>query len=317
MAGFSRGGRPIEPLESALSTIQPGSGWVMRLELAWGQVRRWFLRRCCPSYVARMQRARQGEQGGCPFDPIDSRDTKYYANQSTYHWPPGTDPQAWRDRLPFIRAGLAELVLIGGGFLALAVFVSRWWWPLAIPPLVVAGLVAWFFRNPRRDVPRGAGFVVSPADGKVVSVRTIDDAELGPSVEIGIFLSIFNVHVNRAASEGQVLSLQYRPGKFLNALRPESARENECLELRLEQPEAPYRVLRIRQITGAIARRIVCWTAPGDRLERGQIYGMIKLGSRTELVMPQEVGLELLVSEGDHVQAGSTIMARYQSPGAV
>jgi phosphatidylserine decarboxylase len=307
----SPGGRPIEPLDPALTTIQPGGGWVMSLELAWGRLRRRWLRTLFRHHVDRMRRLRQGTQGGCPFDPVDPRDIKYYVNQSTYRWAAADDPFAWRSRLPFIRAGLAELLLIGGGLLLAAVFLAAWWWPLAVPFLVAAALVAWFFRNPRRAIPVESGLVVAPADGKVVSIRQFDDPELGRAVEIGIFLSIFNVHVNRASVAGQVLGIRYRPGKFLNALRPESSRENESLEIRIEEPEPPYRVLRIRQITGAIARRIVCWAAPGDRLERGEIYGMIKLGSRTELTLPWEAGLELCVAEQQMVKAGSTVLARY------
>jgi phosphatidylserine decarboxylase len=138
-----------------------------------------------------------------------------------------------------------------------------------------------------------------------------DDYIGGPAKKIGIFLSIFNVHINRAPIAGRVIGLRYRPGKYLNALRPESARENEQLAVMLEENQAPFRGMIVRQITGAIARRIVCWLKPGDAVGRGEQFGMIKLGSRTELVIPAEEGLEIRVRLGDNVIAGTTVLASY------
>ena len=154
---------------------------------------------------------------------------------------------------------------------------------------------------------------MAPADGKVVDIEELAHDEFvgGPAVKIGIFLSIFNVHINRTPVAGRVIGLKYRAGKYLNALRPESARENEQLALLLEQTEPPYRGMVIRQITGAIARRIVCWVKPGDTLAAGEQFGMIKLGSRTELVLPQEEGLEICTRLGDTIKAGSSVLAKY------
>ena len=132
-----------------------------------------------------------------------------------------------------------------------------------------------------------------------------------PAVLIGIFLSIFDVHINRMPMDAKVVGLRYRRGKFLNALRPESARENEQMEIRLIRNSAPHYPIIVRQIAGAIARRIVCWVGPGETLNRGDQFGMIKLGSRTELIVPKEDGLEILVSMGQKVEAGSTILAQY------
>ena len=215
-----------------------------------------------------------------------------------------------------MRAGLAELIVLGGGFLLLALLGFLIWPPLVVPPLIVAGLVAWFFRNPQREAPSQPGTVVSPADGKLVQIDTIEDPELGTCIQFGIFLSIFNVHANRASLPGRVIAVRYRPGKFLNALRPESARENENLDIVLvetvdEQTEQEPRKFRIRQITGQFARRIVCWVRPGSILERGQMYGMIKLGSRTELIIPSEDALEITAKIGDTIRAGSTTLATY------
>jgi phosphatidylserine decarboxylase len=133
----------------------------------------------------------------------------------------------------------------------------------------------------------------------------------GPAIQIGIFLSIFNVHINRMPASGRVIGVGYTPGKYLNALRPESARENERVEIRMEQRGEPHRGMIVRQITGAIARRIVCDLKPGDELEIGEKLGMIKLGSRTELLIPREAGLEILTRPGDKIKAGLSILARY------
>ncbi len=300
-------------MDRQVTTIQPGGGVVMSLELLWGRVRRSLLRRLRPGYVASMRSKRLGEQGGCPFDPIDPRDVKYYRNQATYYWDQADDPFAWRDRLPFVRVGLAELICLGGGMALLTSLVAWLWWPGAIFCGFVTACLIWFFRDPRRIVPTGPGEVVSPADGKVVAIEEIEDPLIGPAIEIGIFLSIFNVHANRSPMAGRVLGIEYRPGKMLNALRPESAKENERLEVRIEDPDDPSRVMRVRQITGQFARRIVCWVRPGDMLQRGEMFGMIKLGSRTELVLPRQPGLKILVERGQKVQAGTSLMARYET----
>lgn len=300
-------------MDPAIKTIQPGGGVVMSIELFWGSIRRRLLRTVRPGYVRRMAQSRQGERGPLPFEPVDVRDLKYFRNQPTYWWNEDQDRFRWRDSLPFVRAGLAELMLMGGGFLVLALIVGWLWWPLAIGPLVLAGLVIWFFRDPRREVPSQGGTVVSPADGKLVQIDRINDPELGPCVQIGIFLSIFNVHANRASLPGEVVAVRYRPGKFLNALRPESARENENLDVVVKTPELSGKSFRIRQITGQFARRIVCWAKPGDVLSRGEMYGMIKLGSRTELVIPDSPELRIVASIGDKVLAGSSVLAAYQS----
>ncbi len=298
-------------LDPQITTIQPGGGIVMSIELAWGRARRWWLRTVRPGYVRRMESLRLGSRGSLPFEPVDTRDLKYYRNQETYWWSDSDDRFRWRDSIPFARAGLAELLLIGGFFFLLAVAMWWVWWPLAIAAAVVCGLVVWFFRDPSRDIPAEHGSVVSPADGKIVQIEEIDDPEIGPALQIGIFLSIFNVHINRASLAGKVVAVRYRPGKFLNALRPESARENENLDIVMETQDSPHRRFRIRQITGQFARRIVCWARPGDVLSRGEQFGMIKLGSRTEVIIPRDRTLKVFAAVGDKVQAGSSLLARY------
>lgn len=303
----------LEPMDPRLTSIQPGSGFCMRVELAWGRWRRWYLKTFRRRYVQRMQELRRGEPKGCPHEVLDPRDLKFYVNQTTCHWASEDDPFTWRDRLPFAREGLAELLLLSGFFLALALGLSFVYWPAALLPLVLAVFIVSFFRNPRRVAPTDPGLVVSPADGRVVLIEEIpyDEFIQGPAVLIGIFLSVFNVHSNRSPVDARVIGLTYRPGKFLNALLPASARENEQLALRLEENQPPFRRMIVRQIAGAIARRIVCFLKPGDELARGERFGMIKLGSRTELVLPREAGLEVIVRVGQKVHAGTTVMARF------
>jgi phosphatidylserine decarboxylase len=317
----------LEPMDPQIRNIQPGGGVVIRLELAWGGLRRWYLKAFRPRYRMRMRQSRRGNFNPCPHEVLDPRDLKFYRNQGGYFWERQDDPFAWRDRLPFARVGLAELIVIGGGMLAsgLVLFWLAGWLPwsglrffvrlLAAALIGVAGLVVWFFRNPRREIPTMAGAVVAPADGKVVTIEELPNDEFcgGRAIHIGIFLSIFNVHINRSPIPARVIGLQYRPGKMLNALRPESARENEQLAVRIEADQSPHRRMIVRQITGQFARRIVCWLKPGDVLDAGEQFGMIKLGSRTELVLPCESGLEITVKKGDKVLAGSTIVARYRN----
>jgi len=298
-------------LDPQLTTIQPGGGIVMSIELAWGGARRAILRAVCPRYVQRMESLRQGQRGALAFEPVDPRDLKYYRNQETYWWADADDRFRWRDSLPFARAGLAELMVIGGFFLLLGIAMFWVWWPLAVAALVVFALVVWFFRDPTREIPAEHGSVVSPADGKIVQIEEIDDPEIGPALQFGIFLSIFNVHINRASIAGKVVAIRYRPGKFLNALRPESARENENLDVVFETLDAPHLRFRIRQITGQFARRIVCWVRPGDVLSRGEQFGMIKLGSRTEVIIPRNSSLKTIAAVGDTVKAGESLLARY------
>lgn len=318
---------PLEPMDPQLKWIQPGGGVICQLELAWGRWRRFWLKTFRPGYVRRMAATRKGDFNGCPHEVLDPRDVKFYRNQGGYHWDPQDDPFRWRDRIPFARPGLAELLVFSlltfGPAIGLAIALTQFgsiavplqvlgW--LVVATLVVIGLlIVWFFRDPPRRIPPAPGLVVAPADGKVVAIDEIEYDEFlgGPAVQIGIFLSIFNVHINRAPVASRVIGLRYKPGKYLNALRPESARENEQLAARLQETAPPYRRYVVRQITGAIARRIVCWLKPGDVLARGEQFGMIKLGSRTELVLPREPGLKIHTKIGDKIQAGATILAEY------
>jgi len=326
---LDNGGAPLEPMDPQLKNIQPGGGWVIKMELTWGKLRRRYLKTFRKRYLEKMQGLRQGESNGCPHEVLDPRDVKIYRNQEGWHWKKADDPFEWRNNLPFVREGLAELFVLGGGSFFLAGFIASLFasqdfgiawqiagWLISGVFSAVGFLIVWFFRNPKRKIPKDTQLVVSPADGKIVTLEEIEHDEFieGPAMLIGIFLSIVNVHINRMPISARVIGLSYKQGKCLNALRPESARENEQLAVRIQGDQIPHRRMTIRQITGAIARRIVNWQKPGNRLQKGEIFGMIKLGSRTELIVPRDDSLELKVQLGDKVKAGSSVVASYISP---
>ncbi len=290
----------------------------MRLELAWGRLRRRWLRRFRPRYVARMHQLRHGDCPACPHDIIDPRDLKFFGNVCGFWFEPEHDRFRWRGRLRLARWGLAELILITG-FLLLLAAATAWLLPYAaVLPLALALFVVSFFRDPERVIPQERGAVVAPADGVVDDIEELEFCEPlgGPAVKLGIFLSVFNVHVNRAPEASRVIELSYRRGCFGNAMRPDCTAGNEQLAMLLEQDAPPYRRFLVKQIVGAIARRIVCAARPGERLERGQRYGMIKFGSRTELYLPREDRLCLEVKRKQSVRGGSSVLARYQDPPA-
>lgn len=302
------------PLPENFISVQPGGGRCYRIELAWGRWRRFWLKTFRPGYVRRMAECRKGDASGAPHEILDPRDLKFCRNRCSCHWEPADDPFRWRGRLPFARWGLAELFLMGLPLLALTVLLACTpYWYAAVVPGVPLCLVVYFFRDPRRCVPEGTGLLVAPADGKVVEITRLahDDFIGGPAVRIGIFLSIFNVHLNRAPAASRVIELKYSPGGFLNALNPESAIRNENTWIGLEEDAAPHRRMIVRQISGAIARRIVCDLRPGESLERGGKIGMIKLGSRTELILPDVEELAIEAKIGQKIKAGETIMARW------
>lgn len=262
-----------------------------------------------------MAERRRGDVSGAPHEILDPRDLKYCCNLCTAHWAPEDDPFAWRERLPFARWGLAELQLMGWPLIAAiagCLWLGGWWSWVALPLSVVLALVVYFFRDPTRSIPAGESDIVSPADGVIAEITDVDHYDFfnGPAVRIGIFLSIFNVHVNRAPRAARVVEMHYKPGEFLNAINPESAIRNEFLWIGLEDLTVPGRRLAVRAISGLIARRIVCVLKPGQEVGRGEKFGMIKLGSRTELILPRHA-VAVAVGVGDRVQAGSSVLARY------
>jgi phosphatidylserine decarboxylase len=296
--------------------VQPGGGKCYQLELAWGRVRRWYLKCFRPGYVARMASLRIGDTTGAPHEILDPRDLKYCSTQCEAHWRPEDNPFAWRDRLPFARWGLAELQIMGWPLLAVTLAIACWCCPpwnwLAVFPGVVLALIVYFFRDPARTIPQEPDAIVSPADGTIVEIVDLPHYDFigGPAKRVSIFLSLLNVHVNRSPLAGRVVEMHYKPGEFLNASWPESAERNESMWIGLETFEDPPRRFAMRQISGLVARRIVCTVCPGRSLTRGQKFGMIKLGSRAELILPADV--EVSVKLGDTVHAGSDIVARWK-----
>jgi len=171
----------------------------------------------------------------------------------------------------------------------------------------LAGFTLFFFRDPEREIPQGQGLIVSPADGVVVGVDTVEHAPFleGPAKRISIFLSVFNVHINRAPIEGKVTLRHYHPGKFLPANCDKASTDNEQNSIGIQDGE--FRIL-VKQIAGIIARRIVCWKDAGEFVGRGERFGLIRFGSRTELYLP--VGSQIDVVVGQKVNGGSTVVAR-------
>ena len=191
------------------------------------------------------------------------------------------------------------LPLIAAGVLVGWLAAPLW----ALPALLLAFFFLWFFRDPERAIPDGAGAVVSPADGKVtaVSTLTVDGREL---TRISIFLNVFNVHVNRSPIAGVVKDVKYRRGKFLNAMNAASADENEQNTVTVE---GDGHTVVFKQIAGLLARRIVFNRKEGDRVQRGERIGLIKFGSRVDVVLDASARLQIKV--GDHVKGGASVLA--------
>ncbi len=164
-----------------------------------------------------------------------------------------------------------------------------------------------FFRDPERTAPPDPNLIVAPADGTVMDIVESDESQVlkTKTRRVGIFLSIFDVHTNRAPIDGRVVYRQHRAGLCLDARRADCSEKNESMTWAFENPRV---TIVVRQITGAIARRIVAWAQIGDELKKGERFGMIRFGSRTELYLP--LNAEVVVKVGDHVLGGSTIIAR-------
>jgi phosphatidylserine decarboxylase len=220
------------------------------------------------------------------------------------------------EKLWLARWALYDLAIFGipliAAILGLLIAGQPWCW-LAIVPLVFLIWLLSFFRNPPRKIPNDPQAIVSPADGKVVDIIPLPHYEFigGPAVRVGIFLSIFNVHINRAPTAGRVLEMNYHPGEFLDARHPECAERNEFMWIGLERVDAPMIRFAVRQISGKLARRIVCTLQLGQAVTRGEKFGMIKLGSRTELILPVGAA-DIAVNVGDKVHAGADIVARWK-----
>jgi phosphatidylserine decarboxylase len=189
---------------------------------------------------------------------------------------------------------------------AAAALSYLWFYPVAIFLLIILAFIIFFFRNPKRIVPEGKNIIVSPADGTVMSVTEIDENDFikGKAVKVSIFLSLFNVHINRSPVKGTVRYTAYRPGKYLPAFKSHASDINERNTIGVETEEGVKII--VHQITGFVARRIVCWVNKGDRLEAGERFGLIKFGSCTEIIMP--AGVNISVKPGDKVRGSKSII---------
>jgi len=227
-------------------------------------------------------------------------------------------------RIPLTKYGLPEVVVYPAAVLALMVAVGLLgpaWMPLWGVVAVEAALslvLAWalmFFRDPHRVPPRDESLLLAPADGTITDVGMVEDAEFigGPALRVGIFLSIFNTHINRAPCGATIEKITHRPGKYLNAMNSRAGQVNESNNIEMVRTSHPKDRLLVRQISGAIARRIVCAAREGQRLTGGEPFGMIKFGSRTELYLSASENVVCMVRIGDKVKAGVTPLVKYGS----
>lgn len=311
--------------EALITSIQPGGGWGMSVELGWGRFRRWLLRTFSPGYVTAQRSRRIGHcekcksmGRDCDRDTIDERDLKYFKNVCGYSFPAESNRFQWRSQLIFAQWGLAELIVFTLGCLIVSALIAllAWtgspgWliWLLTVANFLFWLEIIWFFRNPNRRIPDDPQALLSPADGTIVELAEVEAEGFpnGKAFRVGIFLSVFNVHINRAPVQARVTRLRYYPGRFLNAMKTLSARVNEQLWIDMEH-ETSKMPIRVTQISGALARRIVCELKPEQTVRAGEMFGMIKLGSRTEVYIPADTAYELRVKVGDKVQGGSTVL---------
>ncbi len=214
--------------------------------------------------------------------------------------------------MPIAKEGLREIVAAtvvlgalgaGGAWLA---------WPAVIPFALLWLWVISFFRDPKRERHFDVTELCAPADGTVTEVTELETHEAvgAPAVRIGIFLSLFDVHINRAPCSGRVRSLSHRTGTFLDARNPESGRRNESNTMVIDPQGSMPGPVVVRQVAGLAARRIICHATAGERLTIGARFGLIKFGSRTELIIPRLQSTEIKVKVGDKVRAGLSVMAR-------
>jgi phosphatidylserine decarboxylase len=190
--------------------------------------------------------------------------------------------------------------------LALAILAVLFWlmspWA-ALLPAVLFVFVVYFFRNPHREIPSGRNLIVSPADGKVVKVSELPD---GSGHNISIFLNIFDVHVNRAPVQGKICDVQYKRGLFKVAYDDEASRVNEQNVITILGQGIQ---VTVKQVAGLIARRVICWKKPGENVARGELFGLIRFGSRVDVLVPKDV--RITVNVGDRVKGGSSILGEH------
>ncbi len=220
--------------------------------------------------------------------------------------------------VPLTRHGFREMLIGSLVLVAVAVVLGYYvWLPISIVVLPVLIWLFAFFRDPERALPTEQHAMVSPADGTVSDVTELPNYELlgGPCVRVGIFLSVFNVHVNRSPCDGRVTKVTYKPGKFINAMKHDSASsDNESNTVVLTEPKGDRPVAVVKQIVGLIARRIICTVKDGDQVTRGDRIGMIKFGSRTELYIPKWLDPQVKVTVGQTVRGAADVIAILNNP---
>ncbi len=205
--------------------------------------------------------------------------------------------------IPFAKEGIPFI----GAAVGITLLAAWFGWTIvAVGAAILTLFVSWFFRNPSRVIPQGPGLIVAPGDGRVLAIeeefepRFIKDR----SIRISIFLNVFDVHINRLPCEGVIEDVQYQPGLFLVASKPDATLRNEQNAVMIRTAQGA-KVLCV-QVAGLIARRIVCWVSPGDRAVRGERFGLIRFGSRMDTFLP--IGTAVKVAVGDRVKGGETIL---------
>jgi phosphatidylserine decarboxylase len=202
------------------------------------------------------------------------------------------------------------ILMVGVVTAGLFLLIPGLWWISALVGILTVACLA-FYRDFPRTVPAGAGLMVAPADGKVTEIAEVAHYAPfgGPALKVSIFLSVLDVHVNRSPCEGTVLWTRYEEGLFLDARHPECTDKNQSNTLCLGEADGTARVV-VKQIVGAIARRIIAPVTPGERLLRGQRFGMIAFGSRTELYVPASEQWNVAVALGTHVKGGKDVLLK-------
>ncbi len=195
--------------------------------------------------------------------------------------------------------------IIGSAVITLIVYLL-WGMAVSMPFIILTLFMVYFFRDPERVIPNGPNLLVAPADGKVIVLRETEEREFlnSPCIMISIFMSPLNVHVNRAPCDCTVLAVKYKKGKFLSAFKPEASLENESISMLID---TQYGRILVRQIAGFVARRAVCRVKEGDKLKRGERFGIIKFSSRVDIFIPNT--LRPLVGLNQNVRAGESIIA--------
>lgn len=298
--------------------IQPGGGWGNALERLARRVRRRWLRVARVDYLRRRAASRVGACPGCVHDPLDPLDQKLVRNQCGLSWP--DEDEVWRPVLGLARAGLGEvvgslaLVLALAAAAAIAARHHPLGWALLAPAAAVLAFALHFFRDPERTVVDDPGALLAPSDGVVTHIHEVDDPDFpgGRALRVSVYLSPYDVHLNRAPRAARVVDVRYFPGRFRNARHPACARENEQLWVDLVDRDG--RAIRVKQISGALARRLVCWLRVGETVAPGARYGMIKYGSRADVLITPGADVAVAVAIGQRVVAGQTVLARLGAP---